>query len=79
NEKYVLACVFHHIASDGWSGGILTNEFMELYSAFQSNETPDLPQLSLQYADYAIWQRKYLEGEVLENQLSYWEAKLSGV
>ncbi|MFH6996197.1 amino acid adenylation domain-containing protein, partial [Flavobacterium sp. FlaQc-48] len=79
NEKYVLACVFHHIASDGWSGGILTNEFMELYSAFQSNKTPDLPELSLQYADYAIWQRKYLEGEVLENQLSYWEAKLSGV
>jgi len=79
NEKYVLACVFHHIASDGWSEGILTHEFMELYSAFQSNKTPDLPELSLQYADYAIWQRKYLEGEVLENQLSYWEAKLSGV
>ncbi|REG90461.1 non-ribosomal peptide synthetase, partial [Flavobacterium aquicola] len=79
NEKYVLACVFHHIASDGWSGGILTHEFMELYNAFQSNKTPDLPELSLQYADYAIWQRKYLEGEVLENQLSYWEEKLSGV
>ncbi|WP_144716309.1 non-ribosomal peptide synthetase, partial [Flavobacterium anhuiense] len=79
NGKDVLACVFHHIASDGWSGGILTNEFMELYSALQSNKTPDLPELSLQYADYAIWQRKYLEGEVLENQLSYWEEKLKGV
>ncbi|WP_245980573.1 condensation domain-containing protein, partial [Flavobacterium aquicola] len=79
NEKYVLVCVFHHIASDGWSDGILTNEFVELYSALQSGREAVLPELSLQYADYAIWQRRHLEGEVLENQLSYWEAKLSGV
>jgi len=77
-EKYVLACVFHHIASDGWSEGILVNEFMELYSALQSGRLPVLSELSLQYADYAIWQRKYLEGEVLENQLAYWESKLRG-
>ncbi|OXB20671.1 hypothetical protein B0A71_06660 [Flavobacterium tructae] len=79
NQKYVLACVFHHIASDGWSDGILIREFMELYSALQSNSTPNLPTLHLQYADYAIWQRNYLEGAVLEDQLSYWESKLSGV
>ncbi|URC11724.1 non-ribosomal peptide synthetase [Flavobacterium sp. B183] len=79
NQKYVLACVFHHIASDGWSEGILVNEFTQLYSALQSNSTPNLPTLHLQYADYAIWQRNYLEGVVLEDQLSYWESKLSGV
>ncbi|WP_369616315.1 amino acid adenylation domain-containing protein [Flavobacterium sp. CFS9] len=79
NQKYVLVCVFHHIASDGWSEGILVNEFTQLYSALQSNSTPNLPTLHLQYADYAIWQRNYLEGAVLEDQLSYWESKLSGV
>ncbi|WP_260850329.1 non-ribosomal peptide synthetase [Flavobacterium anhuiense] len=79
NQQYVLACVLHHIASDGWSGGILVNEFMELYSALQSGRTAVLPELSLQYADYAIWQRKYLEGAVLESQLSYWQEQLQGV
>ncbi|OXB20669.1 condensation domain-containing protein, partial [Flavobacterium tructae] len=79
NQKYVLACVFHHIASDGWSEGILVNEFTQLYSTLQSNSIPNLPTLHLQYADYAIWQRNYLEGAVLEDQLSYWESKLSGV
>ncbi|WP_348739076.1 amino acid adenylation domain-containing protein, partial [Tenacibaculum sp. 190524A02b] len=79
NEKYVLACVFHHIASDGWSENILISEFTELYSSLSSGNKADLPALNLQYADYAIWQRKYLEGEVLENQLTYWEEKLIGV
>ncbi|WP_205625370.1 amino acid adenylation domain-containing protein [Flavobacterium sp. ABG] len=79
NQQYVLACVFHHIASDGWSSGILVNEFMEFYSAFQSGRSAVLPELALQYSDYAIWQRKYLEGDVLESQLLYWETKLQGV
>ncbi|MGO4773900.1 condensation domain-containing protein, partial [Flavobacterium sp. W22_SRS_FK3] len=79
NNHYVLASVFHHIASDGWSRGILINEFMELYNSFQLNRTPNLPELNLQYADYAVWQRKYLEGSVLESQLLYWEEKLQGV
>ncbi|OHT45932.1 hypothetical protein BHE19_22090 [Flavobacterium tructae] len=79
DNQYVLAIVFHHIASDGWSGGILTNEFMELYNALQFGHTAALPELSLQYTDYAIWQRKYLEGIILENQLLYWEEKLRGV
>ena len=78
-NQYVLASVFHHIASDGWSEGILMNEFMELYSALQSGRGTVLPELSLQYTDYAVWQRQYLEGAVLENQLSYWEAKLQGI
>ncbi|MFH7013662.1 non-ribosomal peptide synthase/polyketide synthase [Flavobacterium sp. FlaQc-52] len=79
NREYVLACVFHHIASDGWSEGILVREFMELYSALKSGRATVLPELTLQYSDYAIWQRKYLEGAVLESQLSYWQEKLQGV
>ncbi|WP_348705598.1 amino acid adenylation domain-containing protein [Tenacibaculum sp. 190524A02b] len=79
NNQYVLACVFHHIASDGWSSGILTNEFVELYRALKQQKTVNLPILSLQYSDYAIWQKKYLEGEKLDSQLLYWKEKLTGV
>ncbi|CAM1366294.1 amino acid adenylation domain-containing protein [Tenacibaculum xiamenense] len=79
SNKYVLACVFHHIASDGWSSNILVGEFVELYSSLRLNRKPKLPELTLQYTDYAMWQRTYLEGEVLENQLSYWQEKLKGV
>ncbi|WP_430909645.1 amino acid adenylation domain-containing protein, partial [Maribacter sp. 2-571] len=77
-REYVLAGVFHHIASDGWSEGIMVSEFMELYNPLSHNIEPKLPKLNVQYADYAIWQRKYLEGEVLEQQLEYWEQKLKG-
>ncbi|WP_083629583.1 non-ribosomal peptide synthetase [Tenacibaculum agarivorans] len=79
NEKYVLACVFHHIASDGWSKGILVNEFIALYSALQAGKEIELPELTLQYSDYAIWQRKHIEGEILDNQLAYWEKKLKDI
>ncbi len=75
-HDYVLACVFHHIASDGWSQGILVSEFSEIYAALQSNTTIELPELSLQYSDYALWQRQYIDGEVLEDQLLYWQDKL---
>ncbi|MFD2943644.1 non-ribosomal peptide synthetase, partial [Flavobacterium notoginsengisoli] len=78
-QQYILACVFHHIASDGWSEGILSHEFMELYSSLQAGREAMLAELPLQYADYAIWQRKYLEGSVLEDQLVYWQEKLKGV
>uniref|UniRef100_UPI000A8D356C condensation domain-containing protein n=1 Tax=Tenacibaculum agarivorans TaxID=1908389 RepID=UPI000A8D356C len=79
NEKYILACVFHHIASDGWSSGILANEFIELYNALKEDREALLPELTLQYSDYAVWQREYLEGEALEAQLGYWKEKLSNV
>ncbi|SEC23103.1 amino acid adenylation domain-containing protein [Tenacibaculum sp. MAR_2009_124] len=75
-NKYVLACVFHHIASDGWSSGILTNEFITIYSALKSGQKTHFPELSLQYSDYALWQRTYFEKEILEDQLTYWEEKL---
>ncbi|WP_430909646.1 amino acid adenylation domain-containing protein, partial [Maribacter sp. 2-571] len=78
-QEYVLAGVFHHIASDGWSDGVLVSEFIELYDAYSNDRTVSLPALSVQYADYAIWQREYLEGEVLEDQLRYWEESLAGV
>ncbi|WP_430909776.1 condensation domain-containing protein, partial [Maribacter sp. 2-571] len=68
--SHVFANVLHHIASDGWSNGILTNEFMESYTSLMQRGTCDFPTLPLQYADYAIWQRTHLEGDVLEGQLS---------
>ena len=79
NNEYVLAGVFHHISSDEWSQGILINEFKELYRSYVSGTPALLPSLPLQYIDYALWQREYLEGEVVEKQLSYWEEKLQGV
>ncbi len=75
---YVLAGVFHHIASDGWSEGILVQEFTALYRAHSSGASSALPELPLQYMDYALWQRQHLAGAVLEQQLSYWEGHLKG-
>ncbi|MEM6717316.1 MAG: condensation domain-containing protein, partial [Cyanobacteria bacterium P01_C01_bin.147] len=79
DKEYVLAGVFHHISSDGWSKGILVREFTALYRSYASGETVSLPPLSLQYIDYALWQRTSLEGEVIDKQLAYWENQLTGV
>ena len=78
-KEHVLAGVFHHISSDGWSQGILVREFMGIYQAHVSGNELNLPPLPLQYIDYALWQRNYLEGEVIDKQLSYWEEKLTGL
>jgi amino acid adenylation domain-containing protein len=77
--EHVLLLVTHHIASDGWSSGILWRELVALYGAFSKGEPNPLPELAIQYADYSVWQRQWLQGEVLENQLSYWNHQLSGV
>ena len=77
-EEHILIMAFHHIISDGWSRGVLLNELMTLYTAFSRNEPSPLPELPIQYADFAMWQRDWLSGEVLEKQLSYWRDKLSG-
>ena len=69
----------HHIASDGWSMGILLKEFVIQYQAIVQDEADPLPPLTIQYADYAHWQREYLEGEVLETQLNYWVTQLADV
>ncbi|MHA4812444.1 amino acid adenylation domain-containing protein, partial [Flavitalea flava] len=75
---HVLVAVLHHIASDGWSGSIMVEEFVELYGSFLEEERAMLSPLPVQYADYAIWQREYLKGEILTDKLSYWEEKLKG-
>ncbi|HZH63711.1 MAG TPA: amino acid adenylation domain-containing protein, partial [Flavisolibacter sp.] len=78
-EEYVLIATMHHIASDGWSTSVFIKELAALYKAFEENGPISLPPLELQYADYALWQRRYLQGELLEKKLAYWKEKLSGV
>ncbi|MES2826375.1 MAG: amino acid adenylation domain-containing protein, partial [Pseudomonadota bacterium] len=79
DEEHALLVNMHHIASDGWSMSILINEFSALYSAnVQGKENP-LPPLAIQYADYSYWQRNWLKGEVLNQQLSYWTTQLTGL
>jgi hypothetical protein len=71
-EEHVLLLTMHHIASDGWSVGILLNEIRALYAAYREGRPNPLATLPIQFADYAIWQRKWLQGEVLQNQIDYW-------
>ncbi|RBL88157.1 non-ribosomal peptide synthetase [Chitinophaga flava] len=75
----LLIVVMHHIAADGWSEGILLQETGALYQAHRNGTVATLAPLPLQYADYAIWQRSYLTGEVLEKRLTYWKEQLAGV
>jgi amino acid adenylation domain-containing protein len=77
-QEHILLLVMHHIASDGWSMGILWQQLAELYQAFLSNQPNPIAELPIQYADYAVWQRQWLKGEVLENQLHYWKQQLAG-
>lgn len=73
---HVLLVTMHHIAFDGWSTSILLNEFAEIYQAECEGRQHSLALLPIQYADYAQWQRKWLSGEVIEKQLTYWEKQL---
>ncbi|HEY0735976.1 MAG TPA: condensation domain-containing protein, partial [Herpetosiphonaceae bacterium] len=66
----------HHIIFDGWSTGLLVGELWRLYSAFARGEQPALPELPVQYADYAVWQRSWFHGQVLERKLHYWKSQL---
>ena len=77
-EEHVVLLTLHHIISDGWSMGILIKEVAALYSAYNSDSPSPLSELAIQYADYAVWQREWLQGEVLEEQLQYWRAQLTG-
>ena len=74
-NDHILAVTMHHIASDMWSTSILVKEVVALYESYTGNTQIALPDLPVQYADYAIWQRNYLQGEVLENKLGYWKEK----
>ncbi|MEX6687940.1 amino acid adenylation domain-containing protein [Danxiaibacter flavus] len=78
-DEYILVVVMHHIASDGWSLSVLFKDLAEIYNAYLQQRQPRLPSLPFQYADYALWQHRYLEGKVLDEQLEYWKAKLEGV
>src|SRR5690606_32443854 len=76
-EDHIIFVTMHHIASDGWSMGVLVNEFSLLYAAFVKGESHSLLPLPIQYADYAHWQRNWLQGDVLEQQLAYWTGQLA--
>ena len=78
-DSFKLVLTMHHIASDGWSMNLLIQEFAALYNARKEGELPPLQSLEVQYADYAIWQRKYLEGDQLSQQLDYWKTQLAQV
>ena len=78
DQEYVFLFTMHHIISDGWSVGVFIRELSALYKAFSTNTTPSIPELSIQYADYAHWQRQWLQGKVLEFYLAYWKQKLGG-
>ncbi|AGC45224.1 non-ribosomal peptide synthetase [Myxococcus stipitatus DSM 14675] len=77
-EEHVLVLVLHHIVSDGWSTGVLVKEVAALYEAFAEGRESPLKELEVQYADYAEWQRGWLKGEVLEEQVAYWRQQLEG-
>ena len=77
-EEHVLSLTMHHIVSDGWSMGVLVHEVAALYTAFSTDRPSPLAELPIQYADYAHWQREWLSGEVLAEQLSYWKRQLEG-
>ncbi|WAC73175.1 amino acid adenylation domain-containing protein [Roseateles sp. SL47] len=78
DSEHILVVTQHHIISDGWSIGIMVRELSTLYEAFSQGQPDPLPPLPIQYADYAIWQRRWLQGEVLGQQTAYWKKQLSG-
>jgi amino acid adenylation domain-containing protein len=76
-EEHILLLSMHHIVSDGWSMGVLLRELSALYRAFAEGKPAPLPDLPIQYADYALWQRQWLQGERLEAQIAYWKGQLA--
>ncbi len=77
SEHHILILNNHHIISDGWSAGILFEELALLYRAFSQDQSPQLPPLPVQYSDYAVWQREWLDGDVLEREVDYWKQQLA--
>ncbi|MBE4753752.1 amino acid adenylation domain-containing protein, partial [Corallococcus sp. ZKHCc1 1396] len=77
-QQHVLVLNLHHIVSDGWSMGVLVREVAALYEAFSQGRPSPLPELPVQYADFAAWQRQWLQGEALEAQFAYWRQQLAG-
>ncbi len=77
-EQWILLVTTHHIVCDGWSMEVFNNELRELYSSGVSGREATLPPLPIQYADFAVWQRRWLDGLALEEQLTFWRAALAG-
>ena len=77
-DDHIVTFTMHHIIADGWSTGVLVREIGTLYEAFSTGKSSPLPELPIQYSDYALWQREWLSGEVLERQLNYWKDHLAG-
>ncbi|HEX3530991.1 MAG TPA: condensation domain-containing protein, partial [Thermoanaerobaculia bacterium] len=78
-DDQVLVLSMHHIVSDGWSLGVLVREIGAIYPAFLAGRPSPLPELAIQYADFAVWQRRYLSGERLEAELAWWRGQLAGM
>jgi amino acid adenylation domain-containing protein len=77
DEDFVVLLTLHHILADGWSMGVLLRDLAAIYAAFSAGTSPSLPELPVQYADYAHWQRLWLEGEVLQQHLAYYQEQLA--
>ncbi len=78
DDDWVLVLNVHHIVCDGWSLAVFFTEFTTLYNAYAADAASPLDELDIQYADYAIWQREWLEGEELDKQVSFWKEALAG-
>ncbi len=79
DEQYILLLTFHHIIFDGWSMDVFSRELSALYGAFIQGQPSPLPELPIQYADYAVWQQECLQGEVMQRLLDYWKPRLADV
>jgi amino acid adenylation domain-containing protein len=77
-QEYVVLVTMHHIVADGWSLGIFMRELVALYKSFSEGRPLSLPELPIQYADFASWQRQWMQGRVLDARLSYWKTQLGG-
>src|SRR5262249_13797284 len=78
-DEHLLLIVVHHVASDGWSLGVMARELTQSYEAFREGGPSPLPSLAIQYADFAVWQRKWLQEEALTDQLNYWKHQLAAL
>src|ERR1700736_2500445 len=77
-DQYLLVLAMHHIITDGWSIAVLFRELTRCYEAIANGQDANLPELPLQYSEYAQWQREYMTGEALARQVGYWKSKLAG-
>ncbi len=79
DKEYVFLLTISHIISDGWSMGVFFRELTAIYGAFIIGASSPLPELPIQYADFAVWQRQWLQGDTLEEQIDYWKQRLAGL